>query len=208
MSEKHNTIIATIAKAELERLGFRQQGRSRLWLSDHQSWLNVVEFTPDRWTKGVSLMNAAHWLWAGTGFLAFHEAVRSKRHVSFETAEQFAEAVQAIGQEAASKALEIQGLFSSLERTARFAIDRARSSPDRMQPSWWGYEAGIASGLCGDFGSAETFLRGITDDRVIPHAASLLPFIGEASRFVSRVNELVDQQREALKLTPVNYPSF
>jgi hypothetical protein len=77
-----------------------------------------------------------------------------------------------------------------------------------MQPSWWGYEAGIVSGLCGEFSSAETFLRGITDERVIPHAASLLPLIGNASRFVSRVNELVDQQREALNLTPVNHPLF
>lgn len=208
MIQKHNTIIATVAKVELERLGFRQQGRSRLWLSDHQSWLNVVEFAPDRWTKGVSLMNAAHWLWAGTGFLAFHEAVPSQRHASFETAEQFAEAVQGIAQEAASKAVEMQELFSSLERTAKFAIDRARSSPDRMQPSWWGYEAGIASALCGDLGSAETFLRNITDERVIPQVAPLLPLIGNASRFVSRVNEVVDQQREALNLAPLNHPSF
>lgn len=201
-------MIANFAKGELERLGFRQRGRSRLWLADHRSWLNVVEFTPDRWTKGVSLMNAAHWLWAGTGFLAFHEAVQSKRHVCFETVEQFAEALPGVAQEAASKAAELQNRFSSLERTAEFAIDRARSSPDRMGPSWWGYEAGIGAGLCGNFGSAEAFLRGITDERVITHAASLLPLVGSPSRFVSRVNELVDQQREALRLSPVERPLF
>lgn len=208
MSEKHNTIIATAAKVELGRLGFRQQGRSRLWLADHRSWLNVVEFTPDRWTKGVSLMNAAHWLWAGAGFLAFHESAPSKRHIGFETAEQFAGALPGLVQEAASKAVEMQERFSSLERTAQFAIDRARSSPDRMQPSWWGYEAGIASGLCGDFRSAETFLRGITDERVITHAAPLLPLIESPACFVSRVNELVDQQREVLKLPPLERPPF
>ena len=208
MSARHNTIIATVAKVKLEGLGFRQQGRSRVWLADHQSWLNVVEFTPDRWTKGVSLMNAAHWLWAGTGFLAFHEAAKSKRHVAFETAEQFTEALPEFVQEAASKAAEMQERFSSLERTAAFATDRARSSPDRMQPSWWGYEAGIASGLCGDFGSAEAFLRGITDERVVKHAAPLLPLIRSPARFVSRVNELVDQQREALKLSPLERPPF
>ncbi|MET0308158.1 MAG: hypothetical protein ABW023_05580 [Sphingomonas sp.] len=208
MSAKHNTMIATKAKVELERLGFRQRGRSRLWLADHESWLNVIEFTPDRWTKGISLMNAAHWLWAGTGFLAFNEAVPSRRHAVFETDEQFAEAVSEIVQEAASKAEEMWERFSSLESTAAFMIDRARSSPDRMQSSWWGYEAGIVSGLCGDFGGARSFLHGITDDRVTQHAVPLLPLMGSPKQFVSRVNELVVRQRDALNLTPLERLPF
>lgn len=208
MGAGHNTLIAANAKVGLEVLGFRQQGRSRLWLADHGSWLNVVEFTPDRWTKGVSLMNAAHWLWAGTGFLALHEAVPSNRHVAFVTTEQFADALPEIIEEAASKAKAMQERFSSLERTAAFAIDRARSSPDRMQPSWWGYEAGIASGLRGDFGSAVAFLRGITDERVIKHAELLLPLIGSPAQLIDCVNGIVDQQREALNLPPLERPAF
>jgi hypothetical protein len=205
---KHNTIIAASAKVELDRLGFRQQGRSRLWVADHHSWLNVIEFTPDRWSKGVSLMNAVHWLWAGTGFLAFHEPISSRRHAEFETSEQFKTAVTEIVRESAATAEDLQERFSSFERTAEFAIDRARSSPDRMQLSWWGYEAGIAAGLCGDFGDAGYFLRGITDERVTVHSAPLLPLIFSPEEFKSRINDLVGRQREALHLTPLERPSF
>ena len=153
-------------------------------------------------------MNAAHWLWAGTGFLAFHESILSRCHAEFETSEQFTTVVTRIVREAASKSEDIQERFSSFERTAEFAIDRARSSPDRMQPSWWGYEAGIAAGLCGDFVNAELFLGGITDERVTIHSALLLPLIGSPEQFRCRVNELVDQQRDALNLTPLERPQF
>ena len=201
-------IIAKNAKPELEKLGFRQKGRSRLWLADHGSWLNVVEFTPDRWTKAVSLVNAADWLWAGTGFLAFHEAVDSGRHAEFESSEQFTVAVVNIIQEAAAGASEMRERFSSIEAIATFVIDRARSSPDRMQPSWWGYQAGIAAGLCGDQTTARSFLSGITDDRVVGHATPLLPLIDHPAEFRSRVNELVAQQRVVLGLAPQQRPPF
>lgn len=65
MSDVHSRIIASAAKAALEPIGFRQKGRSRLCLADHGYWLNLVEFTPSRWSKSVSLLNAAHWLWVG-----------------------------------------------------------------------------------------------------------------------------------------------
>ncbi|MBV8564697.1 MAG: hypothetical protein JO273_04490 [Methylobacteriaceae bacterium] len=208
MSRKHNTIIAAGAKVELERLGFRQQGRSRLWLADHQSWLNVIQFTPDRWSKGTSLVNAVHWLWAGTGFLAFHASVSSRSHAKFETNEQFAGVVTDIARESANNAAELQAKFSSLERTADFAIDRARSSPERMRPSWWGYQAGIASGLIGRFDDAAFFLSGITDERVTIHSAPLLSLTGNPDKFKSRVNELVNRQRDALHLTRLELSPF
>lgn len=71
MSVTHSKIIAAAAKAELAPVGFERKGQSRLWFADHGSWLNVVEFTPSRWSKSVSLMNAAHWLWLGAGFMSF-----------------------------------------------------------------------------------------------------------------------------------------
>jgi hypothetical protein len=116
--------------------------------------------------------------------------------------------VAIIAREAADTAAELQDQFSSFDRTAEFLIERARSSPERMQPSWWGYEAGIASALIGKFNDAASFLRGIADERVTIHAALLLPLIGSPDQFKSRVNELVDGQREALQLTPLECPPF
>ncbi|WP_375381960.1 hypothetical protein, partial [uncultured Sphingomonas sp.] len=149
MGDIHSRIIATAAKAELASLGFRQKGRSRLWLADRGSWLNVVEFTPSRWSKSVSLMNAAHWLWVGAGFMSYNEAVSSKCHAEFETEDQFRTAASQIAKIARINAVAIDERFSSFNAIADFVVERARSSPGRLGPSWWGYEAGIALGLAG-----------------------------------------------------------
>lgn len=200
MSDTHSKIIAAAARAELASLGFRQWGRSRLWIADHVSWLNVVEFTPSRWSKSVSLVNAAHWLWVGAGFMSFNAAVPSNCHAEFGTEDQFRRAAIEIAKVARAKAFEFETRFPSFDAIADFVIERARSSPDRMGPSWWGYEAGIASGLIGRMEDADHFLHGLTDERVTTRAEPLLPFIGHPDDFKSRVNDLVAQERARLNL--------
>lgn len=208
MSDIHSRIIATAAKAELASLGFRQVGRSRLWLADRGSWLNVVEFTPSRWSKSVSLMNAAHWLWVGAGFMSFNEAIPSNCHADFETEEQFRKAASEIAKSARTNALAMEERFSSFSAIANFVVERARSSPDRMGPSWWGYQAGIASGLVGRLEDASSFLHGVSDERVTERAAQLLPLIVDPDAFRSKVNEIVVNQRAILKLKPLDGPAF
>lgn len=208
MSDTHGKIITAAAKAELASLGFRQKGRSRLWLADHGFWINVVELTPSRWSKSVSLMNAAHWLWVGAGFMSFNEAVPSNCHAEFETEDQFRSAANEIAQVAREKALEIEARFPSFGAIAAFVVERARSSPGRMGPSWWGYEAGIASGLVGRFEDAAHFLHGLTDERVTKRAAPLLLLINRPEAFKSKVNDMVAQERARLKLTALNCPPF
>jgi hypothetical protein len=208
MSEPHAKIIAAAAKPELASLGFRQKGRSRLWLADHGSWLNIVEFTPSRWSKSVSLMNGAHWLWVGAGFMSFNEAVPSNCHAEFETEDQFRSAAVEIAKIARENALDMQSRFPSFDAIAEFVIDRARSSPDRMGPSWWGYEAGIASGLIGRPEDAHYFLNGITDDRVTARASALLPLIDRPDAFKSKVNDFVREERERFKLPALTSQPF
>jgi hypothetical protein len=208
MSDIHSKLIATAAKAELVPLGFKRKGQSRLWFADHGSWLNIVEFTPSRWSKSVSLMNAAHWLWVGAGFMTYNEAVPSDCHADFETEEQFGVATRKIAVAARRKATEIGVRFPSFEAIADFVVQRARSSPDRMMPSWWGYEAAIASGLVGRTEDARRFFEGLTDDRVSRRAAPLFPLLDRPDDFKSKVNDLVAQERVRLKLKPLASPSF
>jgi len=208
MSDIHSRIIASSAKAELGSLGFRQKGRSRLWFADHGYWLNVVEFTPSQWSKSVSLNNAAHWLWVGAGFMSFNECVSSNCHADFETEDQFRGAVSEIAKVAREKALEIEARFSTFDLIADFVVERARTSPDRMGPSWWGYEAGIASGLLGRFDNASHFLHSLTDERVTERAAPLLPHIDRPEAFRRNVNDLVAKQRAVLKLAPLGNEPF
>jgi hypothetical protein len=208
MTDIHSRIIAAAAKNELAPLGFRQQGRSRLWLADRGSWLNVVEFTPSRWSRSVSLNNAAHWLWVGAGFMNFNELVPSRLHAEFETGEQFAEAAREIAQAAQVNARLLDERFPSFDAVADFVIKRAESSPDRMGPSWWGYEAAIAAGLLGRSDESRGFLHGLTDDRVASRAARLLPLIGKLYAFRSVVNTTVAEERARLKLAALEQPAF
>ena len=206
MSSEHNRIIAAAAKTELRPLGFKRQGRSRLWLLDYGHWLNIVGFVPSRWSITVTLENAAHWIWSGHGFMSLDYIVRG-RYTEFETEEHFSNALEHIARDAASGALEIEKRFSSFEKIAEFAIDEARDN-ERMAPSWWGYKAGIAAGILGDMNLAERFLRGISDYRVTPHAQRFLAVIEEQDRFVSEVNIAVAEQRTALKLELLEQDAF
>jgi hypothetical protein len=208
MSDTHSKVIAAAAKAELASLGFRQKGQSRRWLADRGSWLNVVEFTPSRWSKSVSLVNAAHWLWVDAGFMSFNEAVSSNCYAEFETENQFRSAAGRIAKTARANALAMDERFPSFDKIADFVIERARSSPERMGPSWWGYEAGIASGLIGSFEEGGTFLHGLTDDRVTGRAAPLLPLITNPDAFRKKVNDIVGQERTRLKLKALASPAF
>ncbi len=208
MGDTHSRIIAAAAKKQLAPLGFRQQGRSRLWLADRGSWLNVVEFTPSRWSKSVSLTNAAHWLWVGAGFMSFNEVVPSRLHAEFETEDQFEEAAWKIAQAAQFNARLIDERFPSFDAVADFVIERAQSSPERMGPSWWGYEAGIVAGLLGRSDLAGRFLHGLTDRRVTSRAARLLPIINRLDAFRSAVNEIVTEERARLKLAALEQAVF
>jgi hypothetical protein len=208
MSDSHSRIIAAAAKPELAPLGFQQKGRSRLWIADRGPWLNIVEFTPSRWSKSVSLMNAAHWLWIGAGFLSYNENIASNCHAEFETEDQFREAAIKIAKVAHAKALELDRKFPSFDAIAAHAVQRARSSPDRMGPSWWGYEAGVASGIVGRLGEADEFLRGVTDDRVTGRAAPFLSLIADPDAFRGKGNDLVAEDRARLKLKPLGSPAF
>jgi hypothetical protein len=153
-------------------------------------------------------MNAAHWLWVGAGFMSFNEAVPSNCHADFETEEQFRSAANEIAKVARANALKIEARFPSFDAIADFVVERARSSPDRMGPSWWGYEAGVASGVVGRFEDARYFLRGVSDERVTRRAASLLSLIDRPEAFRSMVNGLVAQERARLKLRKLNSEPF
>lgn len=153
-------------------------------------------------------MNAAHWLWVGAGFMSYNEAVSSKCHAEFETEDQFRDATFEIARVARATALEIEARFGSFDAIADFVVERARTSPDRMGPSWWGYEAGIASGLLGKFDDARDFLRSLTDERVTTRAALLLPLIDRPQAFRRQVNDLVARQRATLKLDALESAPF
>jgi len=206
MSAPHNKIIATAAKVELAPLGFRRLGRSRLWLIDHGSWLNIVGFRPSQWSVAVDLDNAAHWVWAGAGFMSLDYFDRGS-HTRFESEDQFAAAVARIAKEGASKALELERKFSSFDATAEFVIELARSS-DRMRPSVFGYKAGLAAGLLGRMDEAAQFLRGLTDERVVSRAAPFLSVLDDPADFKAAVNEQVARQRATLKLPALERDAF
>ncbi len=140
--------------------------------------------------------------------MSFNEAIPSQCHANFETEDQFKSAAGDIAKTARANALALEERFSSLDAIADFVIERARSSPDRMGPSWWGYEAGVASGLIGKFGQAGNFLQGLSDVRVSSHAAPLLLLLNDPDAFGSKVNEMVAQQRATLKLRPLDNHLF
>ena len=206
MAGPHNKIIAAAAKATLEPIGFKRKGQTRLWILDHGLWLNTVGFRPSQWSVSVDLDNAAHWLWAGHGFMSL-DYFRRGSHVAFEDEVQFSDAMAEIAKQAASRAAQLERQFASFDAIANFVIREAQDNP-RMQASWFGYKAGLTCGILGRQEKAEDFLRGITDSRVIPHAAPFLTLTGNTAKFRARVNGLVAQQRATLMLPALERDPF
>lgn len=140
--------------------------------------------------------------------MSFDEAVPSNCHAEFETEEQFRYAATEIAKVARENALKIDARFSSFGAIADFVVERARSSPDRMGPSWWGYEAGIASGLVGKSEDADYFLHGVTDERVAGRAEPLLSLVHRPAAFRDKVNDIVAQKRARLNLAALKNRPF
>lgn len=207
MTGPHNKIIASAAKAELAPLGFRRQGQSRLWIKDHGFWLNVVGFKPSRWSVTVDLDNAAHWIWGGAGFMSLNYIMSGGPYTEYRDEDQFGAAVTDIARSAAAKAQEIDDKFGSFETIAQYVIAEANES-ERMRPSWFGYYAGVACGISGDLQNAERFLRNITDERVIPRAERFLSAMDTPGTFREKANDIVIEQRVALKLPPLAQKPF
>ena len=77
-----------------------------------------------------------------------------------------------------------------------------------MGPSWWGYEAGIASGLVGRTDEATAFLHSLTDERVVERAAPLLRLTADPDAFRDKINERIAHERSRLKLKPLESAVF
>ncbi|MFB7671118.1 hypothetical protein ACFC26_06830 [Kitasatospora purpeofusca] len=157
-------IITLAARECLEPLGLTRRGRSRLWVDDQGWWLGVVEFTPSR-TAGSGLHVGAMWLWHDVDHLAFHvDAVRVGSE-PFRNENQFTRLALDLGQQAAANVTALRERFPSLPDAARDITSR----PVRRGFLRDGFDAGIASALVGDPGTARRhFERVLREEPLAP----------------------------------------
>ncbi|MFJ4094164.1 hypothetical protein ACIPYS_21500 [Kitasatospora sp. NPDC089913] len=157
-------LITSAAREHLEPLGLTRRGRSRLWTDDHGWWLGVVEFTPSR-TAGSGLHVGAMWLWHDVDHPAFHvDAVRVGPE-PFRTEDQFTRLAFDLGRRAAANVAALRERFPSFPDAARDITSR----PVRRGFLWDGFDAGIASALLGDPGTARRhFERVLRAEPVAP----------------------------------------
>ena len=203
----HDALIATAAKAVLGPLGFRRKGRSRVWIGDHSWWLNVVEFQPSGWQRGSYLNVAAHWLWSDTGYLSFDHGGRIDGFAAYEADAQFAEAAAGLADKAVMAARALDEAITSPEALA--VVLRASDAVARpaSKGSWPGYHLAVAEALSGGTAEARLLLEAITDDRVKPAASRMAALLTDPPRMRQGVSDLIDRQREALKLPKLSGPA-
>ncbi len=166
---EHSAILNRAAKSALTPLGFKQKGRSRVWLADRGYWLCVVEFQPSGFSKGSYLNTSAHWLWKPNEALSFdYKLPDSKRpFVSFHDREQFEAAAIKLAALAASEARRLAERLSSFHDVAQLLVENnAQIAGMNQHPEagWAALHAAIATGVLGrsEIASAllDAFLRG------------------------------------------------
>lgn len=153
----HDAIIRTAAKQHLAPLGFKQKGRSRIWLRDHVWWLAIVEFQPSSWSKGSYLNVACMWLWHPQDHIAFHVSERLGRYAEFVDEVSFRLAVDDLARLAAEEALRNEHQFHSLQAALSYLEARLVGSRNH----WDYYNAMMAALGCGQIDRAAKFLQSL-----------------------------------------------
>jgi uncharacterized protein DUF4304 len=152
----HNKVLAEAARQTLRPLGLRRKGRSRTWLDDHDWWLLVVEFQPSSWSRGSYLNVGPMWLWFPAGpHLHFDVFGRVEPFIGAEDEEQWSAAAARLAQAAAAETQKLRETITDPAAAALF-IEAAGARGHASHPDLNG---GIAHGLAGQWGEAETLLH-------------------------------------------------
>lgn len=207
---EHSALLTRAAKATLMPLGFRQKGRSRVWLGDRGYWLCVVEFQPSGFSKGSYLNTSAHWLWRPSDALSFDYQLPDMQRpfISFESIEQFEPLAAELAVLAASESKRLDDQFSSFKDVARLLVEqheRVAEMPHHPPASWPALHAAIATGVLGQAATAsallEAFSKGPSAELVGPWAQSANKALAEGT-FVEFIKRSIDEARAGYGLPP------
>lgn len=153
MSNTHDTIIASAAKAALAPLGLTRKGRSRVWIDDHGWWLINVEFQPSSFRRGCSLNIGEQHLWLVNDTVVFERVERpigGATFVAYDGSEEaFAHAMADVARAAADAVVRRR----DVHREGVDALVRLAAGRDDLH-------AGIAAALLGDLERSTVRLNG------------------------------------------------
>jgi hypothetical protein len=210
----HNRLLTSSAKAELQPLGCRQNGRSRTWLDDQRWWVGVIEFQPSAWSKGSYLNVGVCWLWYEKDSYSFDAALgpygsRLELFREFDGSDAFANTAQQLAQRAREEVLGLRQQLDSLSRAANFL-----ESNNAQSSVWAHYHAGVAAGLVGKSDSALRHFRKVESEQadfdwvlqLKSRTAELMQAVGDAARFRADISSIVRRTRELLKLPSLSEP--
>lgn len=205
---EHSRIIAAAAKTVLTPLGFQQKGASRVWLSDHGYWLDVVEFQPSGFSKGTYCNVAVHWLWGMTPALTFdYGGHRVGSFAQFSDAGAFSQNVAEMARNAAQSVARHRAVFVSLGATAAHLASRELAAADLG--GWDAFHAGVSCGLIRNEALARLMFDRVSasDDRNLDwvnerrrKVGRLAALLGDHGAFRAEVQALLNAQRMSFKL--------
>lgn len=212
MKHDHNRILATAARTALVPLGFRQKGRSRVWLADRSFWLSIVEFQPSSFGKGSYLNVAAHWLWSATPDVLSldYNIERKKAWVRFDDVAQFETSAKCLAQQAAKECQELQVKITGIRELASLLVEEEGKRENSGRGGGWpAFHAAIAVGIIGDAENARTLFKKAHDSIGAwrPDLQILLVPYGEALKdaatFATFIARKVNEQRSIYGLSPL-----
>lgn len=204
MPGPHDKIIAETAKAVLSPLGFRRQGRSRLWLADQRWWLGVVEFQPSAWSKGCYLNVAAHWLWSESDDISLDHGGRIGSFEEYKSDAQFTKSVANLADQAGHEAHRFVEMFASTAETAKILLAAERVPTIRFGGHWPAFNAGVAAGLNGQMDDANEMFAAVlskpwpTDSVLHRSAEKMAKLLAEPARFRAECETTVAKRRDVL----------
>jgi hypothetical protein len=202
---EHGKLIAAAAKAALAPLGCKRIGQSRCWVSDHRSWVIMVEFQPSAWEKGTYLNVWPIWLWLRMSLGHTDIGKRVGDFIPFHEADQFADLIGDLAEQAAQRVIELRRRFQTLADVNGYFATRITGEGFPV------YRAAVTAGLAGDLAAARSTFRRIQEwdpgdfapwIELKSESAVFAKLLDKPERYRSNVLAAILESRKRLRLPP------
>lgn len=206
MSNNHNNIINTAARAALKPAGALRKGQSRLWMDDHGWAITIIEFQPAS-SAGSYLNIGIHFLWHPQQHFTFHAGYRQKDigFIQYRNDEQFIPKAQAMAEEAKTRMLEIRQKMTNLTSASQYAEPYLQQDPITL----WDYlNQGMLRLLQGNKEQSLAFFQQVIDAQeqwdwalaAKAHIRQLMTLIADGEDYIALLNDIVQKNRQLKKL--------
>lgn len=202
----HQKIIQSTSVQILKPAGFKQKGRSRLWLRDFGWFVNFIELTPHKWDRGTHFVTGISWLWYPRTYWTFDVTLHRSgldEFIKYDDDESFQSALT----EDLTRLIEM--LRDPIAKCQNFDGALSLAANYSNGTCWENFNLSILTALSGETQTAHALLRDILQNysenydwqrERADYVAALMPQLECTDSLHRFLNDKIRESRELKKM--------